>query len=411
MATARTRRRQRPPELKIVLDTNAIYTQSEYYLVKQEVSELIRDSSQHLDLAVIWYLPEVVRHERQYQMSKQSLDLLSSIQKLERILGHNLNITEDIVKRRIQEVIDQQIQELNIQTLTIEPANVDWNAIMLNAAYRRPPFSASEREKGFRDAIIAEAFLQLVSSSPVTVRICRIALITGDGLLAEAIQARTSDATNIRILPTIEELRGLINTLVSEVSEDFVESIRSKAKAYFFKPGDDITLFYREKIWPKIHEKFRKELSALPSGADEREHVSTNIGSPRFVRKEGQRVFWATRIIAKTKSYKYESSSVTAKPFLFETSAVSASPLFQGGTEVKFEPIHSLAVGKPQSGFAFPALTNEPLNLWASSRTKTLFKSGEIVFDITWSVGVTTARRTLSRPVIESIDYIETKWE
>ncbi len=426
MATAGARRRQRPPELKIVLDTNAIHTQSEYYLVKHEVFELIRDSAQHKDLTVTWYLPVVVRHERQYQLTQQSLALLPSIQKLEKLLGHNLNITEDIIKRKVEDVIEQQIQELNIQLLAIEPANVDWNAVMLNAAYRKPPFSPGEKEKGFRDALIAEAFLQLVAASPVTPRICRIALVTGDVLLTEAVQARTGRATNVRILPDIEELRGLINTLVSQVSEDFVESIKSKASAYFFKPNDESTLFYRENIWQKIFKKFRNELSSLPAGAAERENVATSVGSTRFVRKEGQRVFWATRIIAQSKSYKYESGSGAV---VFEAKSAPTSDYFasakydlnpswvvgrpEGASWVIGKPEGaSLGVGKLEALAArFPRVSTKPIDFLFGSRTKQLFKTGETVFDVTWSAAVTTAKRTFSKPVIESVDHIETEWQ
>jgi hypothetical protein len=46
--------------------------------------------------------------------------------------------------------------------------------LTLDAAYRKPPLKDGETEKGFRDRIIVETFLQLVDDSPKTPTICRI---------------------------------------------------------------------------------------------------------------------------------------------------------------------------------------------------------------------------------------------
>jgi hypothetical protein len=43
-------------------------------------------------------------------------------------------------------------------------------------------------------------------------------------------------------------------------------------------------------------------------------------------------------------------------------------------------------------------------------QSETLYKTGHIIFEVTWSVGVTT-RMKLTKPQIESIDYVETTWQ
>ncbi len=135
----------------------------------------------------------------------QSLQLLPSINKLERLLGHNLNITQHIIEQRVNEAVESQIEELNINILSLDTARVDWNNMMLSAAYRKPPFSQGEKEKGFRDALLAEAFVQLIADSPVTPKICRIALVTNDTLLSDAISEGTKGQSNVRILTSLEE--------------------------------------------------------------------------------------------------------------------------------------------------------------------------------------------------------------
>ncbi len=41
------------PELKIVLDTNAIYNQSAHYLLKQEITDLVKHSSTYYDIKIL----------------------------------------------------------------------------------------------------------------------------------------------------------------------------------------------------------------------------------------------------------------------------------------------------------------------------------------------------------------------
>jgi hypothetical protein len=265
-------------------------------LLRHEVFDLIKANSHHVDLTVSWYLPETVRHEREYQLQKQSLELLPSIQKLEKLLGHNLFITEQIIIQRVHEGIEKQIQDLNLTVLPTDPARVDWKRIMLDAAYRQPPFSVGEREKGFRDALIAEAFLQLVESSPTTPSVCRIGFVTGDALLTQAIKDRIGTARYVRILPTLEELKGLISTLVSEVAEEFVQDIKGYASDLFFQPGNANALYSKENILKRIFDNFSEKVNELPEGADERKHTRTVIGRARFKKKEGQRTYWVNRI-------------------------------------------------------------------------------------------------------------------
>jgi len=267
-------------ELRVVFDSSVIYIGSEADLVRGEAADLIRENTQHLDLSVIWYLPSVVRHERQSQMQKRALDLLPSIQKLERLLGHQLNITEPIIKQRVNEAVETQIVSLGLKILELDQTKVDLNRLIHDACYRVPPFTDREKEKGFRDACIVETFAQLVEASPKTSRACRVVIVTGDALLADAIRMRTSDANNVRILNSIEELKGLINTLVEQVREEFVKTYRTKAQEYFFEADREEGLFYKEKIRSRIGEKFKEHLESIPKGSDERKNGMWHIGTP-----------------------------------------------------------------------------------------------------------------------------------
>src|SRR5205807_2068990 len=106
----------KPPHLRleVVLDTNALYTGSANYFLRKEVADLIEQNSTLPDLTIRWIVPEVVRHERHFQMLQVALQMLPTIEKLERLLGHRLNITDEILDTRVKEAIEREIQRLGI---------------------------------------------------------------------------------------------------------------------------------------------------------------------------------------------------------------------------------------------------------------------------------------------------------
>jgi hypothetical protein len=143
-------KRVKPPNLglQVVFDTNALYTGSASYFVRKEVADLIQQNSKLPDLTIRWIVPEVVRHERQFQMLQEASQMLPTIERLERLLGHNLNITKEILETRVREAVDRQVQEHAIVVQPLNSANVDWPRVVLDAAYRRPPFQLGEQGEG-----------------------------------------------------------------------------------------------------------------------------------------------------------------------------------------------------------------------------------------------------------------------
>ena len=403
-ATTKPRKHQKP-QLRVVFDTNVLYTDSESYLVRQEAAKLI-EQSKFPDLEIQWYLPEVVRHERQYQMQKRALKLLSGIEKVERLLGHNLNITEKILIDRVEKAVCQRQEELGLISLQLDYSKVEWHRVALDAAYRRPPFEDGETEKGFRDSLIVECFLQLVADSPKTAKACRLVLVTGDELVTQAVKTRTADSTNTAVISTLEELKELINTLVSEVDEEFLAVLKPKAKKLFFIEKDESTLYYKEHIRDKLGEKFATELTALPPGATHRKNGKWLISPPNFVKKTGQRIQWTTRIeivaeASKTvpQAHSIESPSLQVTPEGMTLAALNPKgelggsaiwPYFlEGG--VKTVTLRSVVRGLP----SFSSVTTH---------------RGVDVYEVIWSVSVTTTRE-LRKPSIEDIIHAEPTWE
>jgi hypothetical protein len=414
------------PELKVVFDSNALYSGSASDLLNIDAAQLIIEHSNHSDIIITWLLPNIVVHERQFQMLNKGLELLPSIQKLEKLLGHNLNITKDIIKNRVKEAVDEQIAKYKIQVFFLDTTKVDWERLTLDAVYRQPPFEIGEKEKGFRDALIAETFMQIVDSSAKTPKKCRVALVTGDKLLSETIEGRIAERKNIRILSSNEELIGLINTLVSEVSEEFVARIQEQANKYFFIKADESTLYYKEEIKKQIQEKFSDELHALPPGGDRRENVTWRISKPRFLKKEGQRVYWITRITVDVKVYKYTTANIfpvgtiypSSDPFINrvdqylddnDPNSSGQNQIFtnigQPSTAISQNYIHA-GQGLTGSSSLYPQGTILPTS---SQDFEVFYSPGDSIFEVTWSVTVRTNRK-FSAPTINEIKHIVTAW-
>jgi hypothetical protein len=411
-----TRRKRQHRELRVVFDTNILFNETASDLLRREAANLI-NQSKYPDLSIRWYLPDVVRMERQFQMQRVALGLLAPLERVETLLGHKLNITKEILVDRVVKVIEQKQTELGLMTLKPDYASLDWERLVIDSAFRRAPFQDGKTEKGFRDALVVESFLHLVSESPKTAKVCRVVLVTADGLLTEAVQARIAGSTNVAVFASLEELRGLINTLVSEVDEAFLAVLRAKAKNLFFIVKDESTYLYKLRVQERLKEKFEAELSARPQGATDRTNGTWIINPPTFSKKSGQRVHWTSRIeigCEATRIVVDESRTVQSSPLV-----INPQQLTLGSLTGLHAPTHSKHLSAPGGGFqaiGFPTVITDWSAMlgqdWKSlgpARVVTTHK-GSDVYDVLWSVDVTMAR-DLRNPTIDDVVHVETTWE
>jgi len=410
----------RRPELRVVFDSSAIYTGTASDLLRQDLRVLIEANANHRDLAILWYLPEVVVHERQFQMQRKGRDLLPAIQKLEKLLGHSLGIDASILESRVSETVSKQVTEygLTIRRLAIE--SVDWNRLLLDATYRRPPFEPGDQEKGFRDAIVAETFFQIIEESPSTPKVCRVILVTQDNLLAQAVETRAAGQPNVYVLRSLEELAGLINTLASTVDEEFISRLRGPGSELFFTQGQQDTVFYKEQVKKKLSEKFADQLKSLPAGADARHNGTWFISKVEFQNKSGQRINWISRVTVEVKAVKFESPATESSQFglgdIGASGATSVPGLIFTSTGEKL-PVASTATTIPGGLWSTGSTILTGGTLGGESvlsnlswkRLERIVATGKTIFDVAWSVSVSTTGR-LSRPRIEDLKFVETVW-
>jgi hypothetical protein len=283
-------------------------------------------------------------------------------------------------------------------------------------------FNWESKEKGFRDALILETFMQVVGSSPTSRSVARLALVSNDQLLRDATESRLGTATNVHLLESVDALKGLINTLGSAVDEQFIAAIKPHAADMFFKSGDQSTVYYKESVGGKLQEKLRNAAVKLPTGADKYTIESWTIGPPRFVKKQGQRIYWATRFGARLKALKsapqpdwLTSGSVVTFPSSLSGQNLSsplvgravnvASSLWQpssGVTAVNAVSPSWLLSGGENVQFSSPTS-------FISTAEDQLVSHGTATLDASWSLAVTTSG-TLTKPRLESVEFVEVVW-
>ena len=389
------------PEIRIVFDTSLIKTNSENHLLRKEAVDIIQDSPKHKNLQIKWYLPEMVILERRFQMRKKVTDEtpISKIEKLEKFLNRTLNITEEIIDNRIKEIVDAEIKELGILVFPLTANDVNWKQVIFNAAFRKAPFEFGEKEKGFRDAVICETVCQLASSSEVTT-----VMVVGDGLLKQAIELRRSKIKNLQVKGSIDELNSLINTLASELKEEFISEIQTNATKLFFQQDDKSSFFYCKDIKGQIEAKFKPELESFPKGTDYIAKGTWEVQPPVFLRKEGEKVHWASRIRVQSTAIKKTIyipsptiSDLLERPniSIFDTSTGAYLHEYEKDVFVAGRP---KAEEKPNWSFVQPVERAEVIAI------------GWINFKVFWSALVNEKNELSSPQLEENIRFIGTDW-
>jgi hypothetical protein len=410
-------------EIRVCFDTNSIHNESPLYLLPVAVKDLIDRHSKHYDVSILWYIPEIVRGEREFRMRSVAEKLLPRVKDLETLFGVGLNITKENINERIAGRIAKEISANGMTVLPCDPNRVGWARVFTDAVFRRPPFEApsGEKEKGFRDLVVGESFLQLVEDSPRAKKSCQIVLVTNDGLLREMIQTRLVGFENTRVVADLNSLEELINTLASDATEEYVNSVREDAATFFFINEDTPnSLYFAGGADKEVDELLTALLKRVPEGAEWVRYAGVlRLFGPNFVSKSKQRITWVSRITVELQAVKQEryldiglSNTLLARAVSKQgaTNLGLGSPVtVPSSAEVSPAQIGGLfSIGLPQTPVTVSTSKSETPNLW-KTRERIVFQT-KAEIDIQWAVTVTTQRRFTHGSII-SVKMPEPEWQ
>lgn len=87
-------------------------------------------------------------------MRKKGAVLYGPMKQTQRLLKQDFQITQQSLQQGVENEISRVVQELGFLETPLDPKQVDWDRIILSAVRREPPFENSDKEKGFRDAVV-----------------------------------------------------------------------------------------------------------------------------------------------------------------------------------------------------------------------------------------------------------------
>lgn len=351
-------------QIKIFTDTNIVHAAQAHLLVSNAVYKYVSEHKTIESVQLKWFLPSMVVEERRHQMLNAALTLSPKLTEVEKLLGHSLGISQEVMQDRIDSKISKTIKDLKINVCKLDISRVDWEDIIARSASRKAPFEySSEKEKGFRDAIIANSFLQEVERSSKTPRICLLVFITGDNRVREYIEEKIVGSENVRILETLDELKSLLNAIASEVTEEFLKEIYQKAYNIFYDFDKKDGLYVKENVFSKMNDQHKNEINAVTDSFPNcfRKNIKTSLGKLTFIKKTGQTVIWSVK------------------------------------ANIAFE------IAKPST--LMDIKTTETL-LSFPQEDQTIVKTGKSIFNIIWQHQVST-KGNLIKPKINKIDFVE----
>jgi hypothetical protein len=421
-------------DLRVVLDTNAIYSASGGHLLAYEIKQLILETQGDEHLRVSWYLPQTVLDERRYQLKQEAITLRSQVAKFEKVIRHRFELTDAQIEEWLAVSVSEQVKECGLLICPMNPSLVDWLTLISSAVARTPPFDPKpEGEKGFRDALILEGLKQLVASAAGEESI-RFAFVTRDGLLAEA--TRAAGLLRVDVFESIDEVRTLINVLLStKVTEAIVAAWQAKAKEYFFNHETRKGVFSDLGVASRIKEDCRAELAALPADADYRENEWKWLVAPgpTFIRKVRERVWWASRVKIRSQAFSSAAESLIHTDFAEVDLDLNVSdnwlPSGEASTMVPMstssivlpagEPFNLISpssrsfISSPLIGAGWPTvnyLIQPSTSAGMFLPRRKLVARGLTTIVLSWSVEV-DAQGDFSEPKIESVEAAGTEWD
>lgn len=278
----------------IVLDTNAIFagkgqesSGTTDNFLPSKVIAVINDPK-HKKLNLSWAIPRMVRNEREHHMREAAKSAVSHASKMPRLFNKALwDISQ--VHKRISDLAEEDLNSHGVSVVECDMSRVNWDALTYAAGFRQLPFSPdNSKEKGFKDAVVAETFFQFCSDVIDKTTDTAI-VVTNDELLREHILARTQ-GKRVKVVENIDALSNELNVLASDIPPSLAQQLPSVAVSLL---KDDATFW--ASVYQEIEAKHAASINSYPNANNVRVFKRT-FQPPVFLRKEMTRVSFQCRL-------------------------------------------------------------------------------------------------------------------
>jgi len=334
--------------LHVVLDTNILYDEGagdEFF--SPAITKVISNEA-YKGLNIRWTIPRMVQLEREYHLREKAKHIIAAANKdLPSVLSGNWVCDAEKVHAKIASHAQSAIEKLGVTVRDCDPSKVDWMRIMESSGLRLPPFDPNaEAEKGFKDAVVAETFMQICEEMRPFVHDSAI-LLTKDKLLAQHIEERVSPPRS-KVLRNIGALTSELNFLVADIDADYAKVLLQLAEETVYKSAD----FWREVI-AEVAQKLAQPPSVL--GFVDVKILDGQYQPNIFLRKDMHAVYFSCRLIyPRTGKVWLVDYPQTARLYSLGGTGVQTE---QGGTDSAYSP----AIVYPTPIDWQPPLPTEPM--------------------------------------------------
>ncbi len=132
-----------------------------------------------------------------------------------------------------------------------------------DAIWRKSSFTSDpknkDNEKGFRDALILETLLDVCEKNKGSTK--NIVFLCNDFLLRTSAELRLKHNRMVMVFESLSDFESYIKLTQQELTNKFVKSIQTHARAKFYSDGDPSTIYFRDNIKNTISQKFSAELA------------------------------------------------------------------------------------------------------------------------------------------------------
>jgi CBS domain/PIN domain len=380
----------------VVFDTNSIYARvAADRLLSTPASELIRKFSGNTSPKVCWHLPPMVKSEREYQMIEEALRLLPVARKAARFMERPLvEFTQDQARMRVHHIIKQQIEEHGIEEMNFDLNLVDWSTLIDRAVKRHPPFDPnSESEKGFRDAIILETFLQLHKKLNLSAP-DQLVLLSGDGLVQIAVERALGNIPTVLLIDSRAKLETHLVALSQQINQSFAQQIVLVAHNFLLK-----NFVNGGELRRLLGARFKPELGSRPPEGGFICMYRVVPGETALLGKQDVRWKFETTILVEVEV----ARSIFGIP-LFPTKQFEES--------FRTSSTRDPGIGKGSASITNipPAISNSTVDLAYSVGDRVVKSFGRHTIRLVWSAKLSDDRE-LSEFQVENIEYEGVVWE